>query len=897
MVSALEGQSYGKSPETIGTPVSKIPVELSTRFLEHFSEQLYSSPQKAFEELISNSWDAGAEIVDVRISQDLTDPEATMAILDNGSSMDADGLGALWRIAFSPKRTKPFQYGRHVIGKFGIGKLATYVLASKLTYICKSSDGAIRRVTMDYASIDNQKETQGDTLISELQLEIFEVEEGDVMLALDSIAGGSELKTLISSDFAPVSVPEGLDESVPESEFGGLPASLDKTERSTWTLVILSDLKPTGRELRLGVLRRMLEAALPFGTEMQIRVNGARLESSKVGAPVSQQWQVGPDLAIEYIDLEEVNGDYSGSDSGEANDNGIAADSTKNQVQRIAVTSGEDPYPYIELPEVGRVTGTVRLFEDKVSGGKSDERGSSNGFHVNVLGRVVNQGDSSFGEENLSHAAWARFRMAVRADGLNRYLTTNREQFKESKGLRIFRAFLRRVFNKARSAYDSDANVEMPDGGDVLVQSLGVLSLNPLRSVVSETLKSHPPIPGLFDESGIIDREEKRISWRENTADNIRNALGQVKYERLEDDSFVKFRVSDSTVVVNREHPFVVEHSRTKAEKELIRTVALVSLLSDVYALDIGIDPTMLESIREYRDKLMRFRALQRRQSGVHIAQLLLKAQHESDFNKRLEAAVSDALRYIGFDVRDLATSGEPEGIASAYPAPTFGNPTDADPAPPLYSFTFDAKSSKSEVAKTGNLNLDAIVEHRNRYGADFALVVAPGFSVGAISTRCKDLKITPMTAHDLGRLLEYTATYGAIPVTTLKEVFQYYDPQDVSAWVTSLEETLRNSRKLTIDIFLSALEVLKGKVPDVLSASTVAFTCRENLKVVSVKDIDVIALVRGLEVIVPDLIGITEDKIVVNASAERVAAAVQVQLEKLHEEPNRGQLNKGDVT
>ena len=54
------------SPETIGRPSSKIQVELSTRFLEHFSEQLYWSPQKAFEELISNGWDAGARCVDAR---------------------------------------------------------------------------------------------------------------------------------------------------------------------------------------------------------------------------------------------------------------------------------------------------------------------------------------------------------------------------------------------------------------------------------------------------------------------------------------------------------------------------------------------------------------------------------------------------------------------------------------------------------------------------------------------------------------------------------------------------------------------------------------------------------------------------------------------------------------
>src|SRR5207253_3131810 len=162
------------------------------------------------------------------------------------------------------------------------------------------------------------------------------------------------------------------------------------------------------------------------------------------------------------------------------------------------------------------------------------------------LGRVVNQNDPSFGEENLSHAAWARFRMTVRADGLNEFLTTNREQFRERRELKMFRAFLRKVFNKARAIYDSDENAGMPDGGDVLVRSLGVLSLAPLRNVVSEALKTQPPIPGMFDEAGIQDREEKRKSWRENTADNIKNALGQVLFERLDDDSFVKFRMADN---------------------------------------------------------------------------------------------------------------------------------------------------------------------------------------------------------------------------------------------------------------------------------------------------------------------------------------------------------------
>jgi hypothetical protein len=847
------------TPETIGKLAAKIPVELSTRFLEHFSEQLYSSPQKAFEELISNGWDAGADRVDVRISTNLSDPNATMSVLDNGVSMDAEGLRQLWHIAFSPKQGKPIQYGRQIIGKFGIGKLATYVLGRKLTYICKAADGIIRRVTMNYGALDLRKDAEPDRLISELELDVFEVKENEVTAALASVYDGPVLLDLIANSFPRVGTSLGTD------EFGGEKAVLKRPAGNTWTLVILSDLKPTGRELKLGILRRMLQAALPFGSEMAITLNGTSLASSKLDAPVRKAWTVGPSLDFETVDIEET------SPTGEI------------VVTKIPVKSGSTPVPHVELPGVGMITGHVTLFDERISGGKSEERGASNGFHVNVLGRIVNQSDPSFGEENLSHAAWARFRMTVRADGLNELLTTDREKFRERRELKIFRAFLRRTFNKARTLYDSDENAGMPDGGDVLVQSLGVLSLNPLRNVVSETLDKQAPIPGLFDETGIPDREEKRRSWRENTADNIRNALGQVKYERIDDDSFVKFRISDNTILINKEHPFVAEHSRTKAEKELMRTVAMVSLLTDIYALDIGVQPATLQSIRDYRDRIMRFRALQQRQSGTYIAKLLLQTQHDSENSKLLEAVLSDALRYLGFQVKDLAKPGEPEGIASAYATPTLATPTQENPTPPLYSFSFDAKSSKHETAATGNIKLDGVVEHRDRYHANYALIVAPGFSGQAIVTRCNQQKVTPLNARDLGRLLEYTVEYGAIPVTKFREVFGLHDAVDVSKWVQSLENWLKQKRPLTIDIFLKALENLKGKVPDVLPAGVIAYECRQSLKAVSVKEADVIALARGLSILIPDLVGIEDDKIVVNASAARVASAVASQLERLH--------------
>lgn len=864
-------------PDTIGhSSGQRIPVELGTRFLEHFSEQLYSSPQKAFEELISNGWDAGADCVDVRISTNLKTPNATMCVFDNGASMDAEGLRLLWRIAFSPKKNTPTQYGRPIIGQFGIGKLATYVLANKLTYICKAPDGVIRRVTMNY-DIDQFKEGAEDKLISDIELEIYEVEQHELEEALHNVFDGDVLLDLIGKG-----IQHPSSEELGDDEFGAPKATLEAPAEGTWTLAVLSDLKPTGRELKIGVLRRMLQAALPFGSEMAIRLNGELLVSSKLALPTLKEWTIGPDLGIETIELDESDRLNGVDDEARAEDEGESSGFTV-----IPIESGTSPVPHVLIPNVGMITGNIQLFIDKISGGRSDERGASNGFHVNVLGRVVNQDDPSFGEKNLNHAAWARFRMTVRADGLNQLLTINREQFQERRELKIFRAYLRKVFNKARTYYDSDQNAELPDGGDLLVKSLGVLSLSPLRNVVSEALTKQPAIRNLFDDSGIDDREATWKSWRDNTADNIKNALGQVRYEKLDDDSFVKFRIADNTIVINKEHPFVAEHSRTKAEKELMRTIAMVDLLTDIYTLDIGVEPSTLESIREYRDKLMRFRAMQQRQSGTYIAKLLLQTQHDSSNSKRMEAVLSDALRYIGFQVRDLGKPGDPEGIASAYAYPTLTNPTRDDPFPPLYSFSFDAKSSKHESSKTGNINLDGVVEHRNRYEADHALVVAPGFEEGAITTRCGEQDVTPMTARDLGRLLEYTVEHGAIPLTKLREVFQLHDPTAVTTWVDELENWLKDQRHLTIDIFLKALENLKGDVPDVLAASLIAYQCRKVFKAVTVKDEEVIAVAKGLSILVPDLVGVDNDKIVVNASPERVAAAVKAQLENLH----------GDVT
>jgi HSP90 family molecular chaperone len=72
---------------SIGTKIDDADVQISTRIIQLFSEGLYSSPQKAIEELVSNSYDALAKNVHVILSADLNDEDATIVVIDDGEQL------------------------------------------------------------------------------------------------------------------------------------------------------------------------------------------------------------------------------------------------------------------------------------------------------------------------------------------------------------------------------------------------------------------------------------------------------------------------------------------------------------------------------------------------------------------------------------------------------------------------------------------------------------------------------------------------------------------------------------------------------------------------------------------------------------------------------------------
>jgi hypothetical protein len=812
-----------------GEVVGEVVVQIGPSFLQLFSEQMYTSPNKAFEELISNSWDAGATGVYVGLSGDLGQPGSIAWVLDNGESMDLEGLHLLWSVAHSTKRERT--EGRPQIGKFGIGKLATYVLAHQLTYICRASDDAIRLVTMDYRRIE---EAGGDLHIEPLPLRVRRLTEPELAEFLAGIEGGDAIRELIAAAVPPPEAPPG-----DSDEFGGADVE-PSPPAGTWTLALLTDLRRVGQDIQVGRLRRMLRAALPLSSSIHVSLNGESLSSTKMDKEVMADWQVGPGLGIETI---AVSGD-----------------------EQVPLTEHSEPFPHITVPGLGVVSGTVRLFDERISGGKSESQGASNGFFLNILGRVVNADDPYFGLENLNHSSWSRFRAAVRADALDKGLSVNRQDVRESHELVVMRGLLRALFNKARNQYDSAQKAKWSDVGEILTKAWGAVPLDPLRRLIERAAADNNEVlPTVIDVGGVPDLDAVRADLAEDEA----RAIEDVEFtdDRAATDPLVSYDLSQRKVLLNRNHPFTIEHATNHEQQVLLRDAALVDFLTEIYLADLGVPPDSLEEAAVYRDQMLRLIARLRRRAPENLADLLDLVATQA---RPLELVVGDALESLGFAVTVKGGVGEPEGVARA----TVTAMTDGEAG--TYSFTYDAKSTIHAKVRNNDVKVSTLARHRDDEKADHALVVAPDFESGALEEECAKNGITPMRIADLARLLMLNATHGPIDPWEFRQVFALSSPDAVATFIGELSEAHKAERRIGYGAFFDALGTIGYEEPDVLTASVIAREMRQqsgDSKFPTKEDVQ--SLVVGLSVLAPQLIRATGERIFLGAQPVTLRQAV----------------------
>lgn len=834
----------GEDIATVGHAVDQIDVSIGPRFLNLFSEHLYSSPNKAFEELVSNSWDAGAEVIYIGVPDDLAARNAAIWVLDDGQSMDVSGFRSLWSVATSNKRQATATNGRKQIGKFGVGKLATYILANQLTHICKAADGKIRAITMDFRVIDNAA-AASELHIERMPLMVRELSDADLRQLLTTSLLGCAALELIEAGIPKLDVAADYD-----NEFGAQD-SVPVQSPGTWTLAILSALKGDGQNLQQGWIKRILRSALPLGTTIRVKFNEEMLYSSKSSVEVQQEWILGPGFDVDTLEIDGIS---------------------------VPVVAKDVPYPHIEIEGLGIVSGRARLFKSRISGGKSDQVDASNGFFVNVRGRVIKPEDPYFGLDNLNHSAWAKFRATIRADDLDKRISVNRESIADSTELKLIRALLMKLFNKARGAYDAAERAGWPDAGAILVEKWGTVPFEPLFRVVGERL--YGTLPTFVDISNVADLAEIQQEWQ---AILPKDAIREVVLkQRAKGDRLMIYDLASRSVIVNTSHPFTLEHGSTQEQLRLLRDTALVELLTEAFMADIGIPDDRIKEIADYRERAYRLVAQVGRRSAPQIAAMLIDTtNHEKGF----ERIIGDALEYIGFAVERLGQSGQPEGIAMANITAVSSGGGDVRQA---YKFTYDAKSSVKGKASTHNIGFSTLARHRINAGADYALVVAPDFADGALQKEASASEVTPIRAKDLAAAVMLTVGYGPLDLGAFKSVFELHDPDDVAAWIRALTETLTRKSNLQLDTLILALDQIttaNPDRPDALNCTLIAEECRRVMqnKTFPSKN-DVANIVRGLSATIPNVISIVDSgfEVTLSAPAHKIREALAHQLNKI---------------
>ena len=327
-------QSLGSLGEAYGAP---LPVTLSPELIGLLSEQLYRSPSKAIEELVVNAFDAEADEARIFVAEP-GDDTPFIAVYDDGVGMTYEGLADLWKVGRPKPRDDTLfeRKQRRQIGKFGIGKLSTYAVANRVTYITKTGTQHLA-VTIDYRLFTSNP----NATTTPVELEVRKIN------TVDELWGDSVFPTAIEA--------LGLDKS-------------HMATQASWTIVILEELKTKAQTMGLGRLRWVLRTAMPLSASFKLFLNGEAVESSKEDYEILVQFDISelPDSRLKALK----------SKTGEqwsVKDSSLFAESFPSGMS-------------------GNVMVTRRTLA-----GKSAELVRSEGFFVYVRGRLVNEEDARFG--------------------------------------------------------------------------------------------------------------------------------------------------------------------------------------------------------------------------------------------------------------------------------------------------------------------------------------------------------------------------------------------------------------------------------------------------------------------------------------------------------------------
>ena len=830
----------------IGTTAGEIDVRLSYRIIELFSEGLYASPNKAVEELVANSFDAGAEKVQVFLPPDLHDQNATIVVIDDGTGMDVTGLRQHWLIGVSNKRDLAAPpKARQQIGKFGIGKLATYVLAKRLTHISKQ-DGKYFSTSMNFGAIEKRVEDQVEPT-APIRLPV---------------------RTLTAEEAARATAPWT---NTPAFVAAKMPL-FGKSAPKSWTVAILSSLKDKVYEIKPGVLEWVLRTALPLRDDFSVYFNGKRLEPSKAAKGRLKTWVLGKDL----VKLPKP----CPSDVEARENKQVPA----NDAKRYALYH----------PELGLMTDYVEAYKDLLTG-KSDELGRSNGFFVYVRGRLINANDGHFGisPDELRHGTFGRFRLVINIDALDEQLRSNRESLSEGPALGTAQDILRAIFNAVRPTIEAYDSAEEPGArlARNLASSPTSLSRRPIVDLARAVALGKATSRFLIVPSRLSAEERDTffaaLEHRASTGDQFVTGL-TFSFDASTSDGIAKFDTSTGQLLINLLHPFVAafhDEFANKNARQPLETFAMAEVLLEAHLHSLSIKPDDIADLLMLRDELLRTLASQSgRLSALAVANNLSAARNNPG---ELEQKLVDALRSLGFEVVLIGGKKNPDGIATAHVS------ADASGTKRSYAVSLEAKSKRKDKGKitAKTIGISTIARHRDSYNCDHALVVGRAFpttqegnalaeemSTDRVNTKAKgrERTITLITIDDLARLvrLRPIKQVGLLKLRTMLNTCS--TPQQTHAWVDEIAKS--NPRKPPYREIIETIHDLQKKyvqAPVDYSALRIALGSRKS-PIQYETNQELADLCKGMAQMAPGSLSATERAVELDQSPENVLLAIE---------------------
>ena len=744
-------ETLGSVGESYGDP---LPVTLSPELIGLLSDQLYRSPAKSIEELIINGFDA--EATEARVFVPFSGDNQTFIVVhDDGTGMTYDGLADLWKVGRPKPRdgTMPVRMNRKQIGKFGIGKLSTYAVANRVTYLSKSNRQYLG-VTINYKEFASKPDSTTT----------------DVSLKVRNIKNFVELWE--DSTFRSAVEAVGLDGAKIQSKDG-------------WTMVLLEDLKPKSHEMTRGRLRWVLSTAMPISDHFKLYLNGQEVKSRKETFETVVDFQISQLPSDRLAGLEKTTG-YEWSVDGDS------------LVSKL-FSQG--------------ITGRARVTKRTLATGKSAEVFRSEGFFVYVRGRLVNEEDARFGLHELSHATLNRFRAEVYVDDLDAILTANRESMEDVSLYHDVQALLNEVFNEARQQYETYLKKErdkLPDAREeqrnwVPERLVEYPIADSLRSYSVSLKGSEPDDSWMYlsinAESDI--EELSKILYSRNYAP--RQDKYQYKYVALgRSERLVRFDPNTLMFTINQDHELVVAYAGEPVAQRLINDIVTSEALLEVYLREANVEPRVIGEVLERRDLLLR---------GLANAQMFsltaLSEYIRDSYNKStdLEIAVVAGVRSLGFVDKHMGGSGQPDGVARFTDYPTGEQ----------IIILEAKSSTGVPSAKDINFSSIAVhMEDSHATGCLLVAPKYPGNEDGNSAKSARDDKISCWTVKQLADVVKAAESREISARDILKIVTERFSPGEVDnavcklldrpAWTSqTLYVAIMDALRQTLDILSSS--------------------------------------------------------------------------------------------